>query len=234
MTIYRLIAAGTVEERMYEKQVFKEGIRRTLMDSTGAATDRYFCREDLRRLFTLSPVGQCEMLERIRMLNNGKPPTSPTGQAGTLRLLEKHPSIVGLSSHDSLYNGAEIDSQNKCDLPFNGTPAKFHHLNGEKAENYIPLGKQQGVLNKSRRNREKAKIEKKAATANDAIDVDGDQDNIIDLDNSSRGPSIQLTALEEQMEGLLNSLESQTVLTKTEKLSLHKKIAHLARDLGWL
>jgi hypothetical protein len=36
------------------------------------------------------------------------------------------------------------------------------------------------------------------------------------------------------MEGLLNSLESQSTLAKTERMTVHRKISHLARDLGWL
>lgn len=221
---------------MYEKQVFKEGIRRTLLDSKGAATDRYFCREDLKRLFTLSPTGQCEMLERIRVLDNGHPPTSPTEVGGTLRLLEKHPSIVGLSSHDSLYCHGLTDSSNRRDMPFNGTPAKQHRIEDGQDENFMPLGRQLGLLNKSRRNREKSKIDKKdhpteKQTITD-IDYGHDRDSKIDLENTF--PTAELPTLEKQMEGLLNSLESQNTLAKTERIAVHRKISHLARDLGWL
>jgi hypothetical protein len=223
---------------MYEKQVFKEGIRRTLLDSKGAATDRYFCREDLQRLFTLSPVGQCDMLQRIRMLDNGHPPTSPTGRGGTLRLLEKHPSIVGLSSHDSLYgNDGLTDISNRSDLPFNGTPSKHHRVEEKQDENYMPLGRQQGLLNKSRRNREKAKLGKKDHLTGEKqtlidVDCDNDSNSVIYLDKTF--PTAKLSTLETQMEGLLNSLESQSTLAKTERMTVHRKISHLARDLGWL
>jgi len=246
VTIYRLIAAGTVEERMYEKQVFKDGIRRTLLESAGAATDRYFSRNDLKRFFTLSPVGQCEMLERIRMLSNGRPPTSPTVSGGTLRLLEKHPSILGITSHDSLYNGAAIDCDANEEHPFSGNLGASQVLS-DKEETYIPLGKHQGVLNKSRRDREKSKSDKKDNDSiarstplfnieiNEKDDVSKDIDGIIDLAMSIDVlPEETLNELEKKMEELLDALENESSLEKTEKLLLHKKIAYLGKDLGWI
>jgi hypothetical protein len=221
---------------MYEKQVFKEGIRRTLLDSKGAATDRYFCREDLKRLFTLSPAGQCEMLERIRMLDNGHPPTSPTEVGGTSRLLEKHPSIVGLSSHDSLYCHGLTDISNRSDMPFDGTPAKQHRIEERQEDNVMPLGRQLGLLNKSRRNREKAKMDKKdrPTKKQSIIDIDYDHGRNSNIDLENTFPTAELPELEKQMEGLLNLLESNSALAKTDRIAVHRKISHLGRDLGWL
>lgn len=43
--VFRLIASGTVEEKMYEKQVHKDGIRRAVVTSSGNSTARFFDRQ---------------------------------------------------------------------------------------------------------------------------------------------------------------------------------------------
>jgi len=180
------------------------------------------------------------------MLSNGRPPTSPTASGGTLRLLEKHPTILGISSHDSLYNGAAIDCDANEEHPFSGNLGAPQVLS-DKEETYIPLGKQQGVLNKSRRDREKAKSDKKD---NDSLarstplfpieidekdDISKDHDGIIDLVTYSDVlPEETLNELEIEMKELLDALENERSLEKTEKLLLHKKIANLGKDLGWI
>lgn len=39
MVTYRLIGAGTVEEKVYEKQVFKDGLRRTLLCDSSSSSE---------------------------------------------------------------------------------------------------------------------------------------------------------------------------------------------------
>jgi hypothetical protein len=95
--VYRLITAGTVEEKIYEKQIYKDGIRRTVFTEC-ATIQRYFDRHELRRLFKLSEPGVCSVLEMIRRetehLNiNWDRHSFVTG----------HPSVVGMSPHDGLY-----------------------------------------------------------------------------------------------------------------------------------
>ena len=54
--VYRLFAAGTVEEKMYEKQLHKDGIRRTVF-SKNDNVERLFDSKGLRKLFTLAEPG---------------------------------------------------------------------------------------------------------------------------------------------------------------------------------
>lgn len=61
-TIYRLLSSGTVEERMYEKQVYKDGVRRSVMQGEEKA-ERYFDKDELKDLFTLGERGKCRVLE---------------------------------------------------------------------------------------------------------------------------------------------------------------------------
>ena len=243
MTTYRLIAAGTVEERMYEKQVFKDGLRRTLLATSGVATDRYFTKEDLKRLFTLSPVGVCEMLDRIRAFK-GSQTTSPAGRLGTLNLLENHPSVVGISSHDALYKDTfavddNSDKRKNFQSPFAGTPfgkgmqqsLEVDATQSDEEENYIPLGRNKNKIGKKEMGVRKKNAGKKK------IYVDLENDTIIEISMTSEVPPDAFNAestLEDEMDRLLDSLAAGNATDKSEKLLLHKRIASIARELGWL
>lgn len=130
VTVYRLITAGTVEEKMYEKQVHKDGIRRTILTNGGSATERYFDKTELRRLFELAPAGKCAMLEKVQQVEKqsfGNGNKGILGGSGKPSFLESHPSVVGLSSHDLVYTRAVIDvdkDQKECPTPFDGTPSR--------------------------------------------------------------------------------------------------------------
>ena len=45
--------ASAIEEKMYEKQVFKDGIKATVLES--GRSRLYFNKDELRQLFTLGP-----------------------------------------------------------------------------------------------------------------------------------------------------------------------------------
>ena len=117
VTVYRLISAGTVEEKMYEKQVHKDGIRRTVMTSVGNATERYFDKKDLRKLFQLAPSGECEVLAKIQAEHR----EAPIGSSGKPTFLKSHVGVVGVSSHDGIYAPSAIDTV-ETSTPFGGTP----------------------------------------------------------------------------------------------------------------
>jgi hypothetical protein len=155
VTIYRLIAAGTVEERMYEKQVFKDGIKRAVVNNKGGATHRHFTSADLKRLFTLSPIGVCEMLTRTRSLATSEKTVQATEQDS---LLQGHPSVVGISSHDDLYSGKAPPPEEEPTTELTSLVEAMDKANLEDFENnFIPLG-QAGMLNKSRQKRFAAKV----------------------------------------------------------------------------
>jgi hypothetical protein len=98
VSVFRLITAGTVEEKMYEKQVHKDGIRRAVMTSAGSATTRYFDRKELRTLFVLGPEGKCDVLERLQQRDRISVPRMGSN------LLSFQNGVVGISSHDGLYS----------------------------------------------------------------------------------------------------------------------------------
>lgn len=133
--VYRLIMAGSVEEKMYEKQVFKDGIR--VVTENGGASSRYFSSKETKDLFSLGPVGRCLVLEKLRLLSSqhhieGLPEpiaaaedldeTSSTRQddnEGDIRQ-PRQPTedtrqvlyfSLGLTRHDILYNDAKNTDQ---------------------------------------------------------------------------------------------------------------------------
>lgn len=103
MTVYRLIAAGTVEEKMYEKQIHKDGIRRTVL-SQDQNIERYFNKQELRALFTLGPKGECK--KAMRDIN----------RARYQSVLDMN-GVVGLSRHDGFYE----TTNEKQSTGFDGT-----------------------------------------------------------------------------------------------------------------
>ena len=120
--VYRFIAAGTVEEKTYEKQIFKDGINRVVTSSAGNKTERYFDKKDLSRLFKLAPPGKCELLEKLH--EKGR-----VGDVSTSKqrvFFAKHKGVIGLSRHDAVYvEGPSIDSSPPSS-PFGGpTPTKL-------------------------------------------------------------------------------------------------------------
>ena len=137
MTIYRFITAGTVEEHMYARQVEKDGIRRTLMTNSGSATERHFSKNDLKRLFYLSPKGECQMLDKIKnSVQNGA-----KGSSGLRSILEKHDEVVGVSSHDLVYQNNVINLVQPEQSPFGGTTLKKISSRGAHFIKYIPCTK---------------------------------------------------------------------------------------------
>jgi hypothetical protein len=104
VTVYRLIAAGTVEEKMYEKQIHKDGIRRTVL-SQDQNIECYFNKQELSALFTLGPKGECK--KESRDIN----------RARYQSVLEMN-GVVGLSRHDGFY---ETTTNEKKSSGFDGT-----------------------------------------------------------------------------------------------------------------
>ena len=201
VVVYRLISAGTVEEKMYEKQMHKDGLRRTVMTSTGNDTTRFFGKNELGQLFKLAPEGECAVLRKVLEITQGH------------LSLRSHPQVVGMSSHDKVY-------QTKAKPTF-GSPASFAGVTPCKEKPGLrqplhELGNDE-LFDKAKKKRTpKPKSESNAET--------------------TLGAAANLMASgenEEAISTLLNLLEYGNVST-SEKIRLHKLIAQAASSLGWL
>lgn len=96
VVVYRLIMASSVEEKMYEKQVFKDGVR-VVTESGVSSSTRYFSQDETTELFTLGPTGQSLVMERLwKASNSSMREVSDT--RGPLK------GVLGYSRHDTLYS----------------------------------------------------------------------------------------------------------------------------------
>ncbi|NWS44928.1 ERC6L protein, partial [Probosciger aterrimus] len=100
VVIYRLITCGTVEEKIYRRQVFKDSlIRQTTGDKKNPF--RYFSKQELRELFTLEDTRTSATQIQLQSLH--------ATQRQTDLQLDKHIAYLhsldmfGISDHDLIY-----------------------------------------------------------------------------------------------------------------------------------
>lgn len=101
--IYRLISSGTIEEKMYRKQVFKGALSKSLLGKE-ATVHTYFTRTELRELFTFDPsdvkAAQTQLL--LSSMHSHKRTTYPALDA-ELQFLGNLHTLAGVSDHNLLY-----------------------------------------------------------------------------------------------------------------------------------
>lgn len=53
--IYRLLSAGSIEEKMFQRQILKEEVSKAVVDTAGGGDggNRNFTRQDIKELFVL-------------------------------------------------------------------------------------------------------------------------------------------------------------------------------------
>ncbi|KAL0050235.1 hypothetical protein WJX82_006933 [Trebouxia sp. C0006] len=109
VVVYRLITCGTVEEKIYKKQVFKGGLSRSGTEE-GVAF-RYFSQQDLRDLFRVVPseLEGSETQHTLHKLHSHQRKATPYVQ-DHLRFLETLPRYAGVSDHDLMFSKKSEDS----------------------------------------------------------------------------------------------------------------------------
>ncbi|NXN88906.1 ERC6L protein, partial [Bombycilla garrulus] len=100
VVIYRLITCGTVEEKIYRRQVFKDSlIRQTTGDKKNPF--RYFSKQELRELFTLEDTRMSATQIQLQSLHAMQRKSDPK--------LDEHLAYLhslamfGISDHDLIY-----------------------------------------------------------------------------------------------------------------------------------
>jgi hypothetical protein len=99
VTVFRMITAGTVEEKMYERQLYKDGIRRVVL-TTGDEVQRYFQRSELSKMFYLAPPGECPTLEKAQTEGNDC-------SQSDFDFVREFRNVLGLSRHDVFYKTSD-------------------------------------------------------------------------------------------------------------------------------
>lgn len=239
VTVYRLIAAGTVEEKMYEKQVYKDGIRRAVTTNAGNEVERYFDRHELRKVFSLAPAGVCDVLSKLS--SQGK--QIPLGSSGKPTFLTDHKGVVGVSSHDGVY-------KDDVATAFDGSPLKGNPFEGTAlASPKKVMGRSQRALTKPL-NSDTPKPPAPVLLMNSPRHLD---DRALKISN--RNPVTAASTpkkvadvgamfrkadflcnkgyLKRGMGVLMDILELPDV-TSDEKMELHQRIAKIADEIKWL
>ncbi|XP_054852708.1 DNA excision repair protein ERCC-6-like [Eublepharis macularius] len=100
VVIYRLITCGTVEEKIYRRQVFKDSlIRQTTGDKKNPY--RYFTKQELRELFTLGDTRSSTTQLQLQSLHGAQRKTDVRLDEHIAYLYSLE--IFGLSDHDLMY-----------------------------------------------------------------------------------------------------------------------------------
>ncbi|KAL6778685.1 hypothetical protein ACKKBF_B05055 [Auxenochlorella protothecoides x Auxenochlorella symbiontica] len=108
VVVYRLISCGTLEEKIYRKQVFKAGLSRT--GTEDGEQHKYFAQQELRDLLKLD-LAEVHASPTLRILNEmhaGQRRLTPQ-LSEHLRFLETLAGFAGVSDHDLLYTEKEAN-----------------------------------------------------------------------------------------------------------------------------
>ncbi|KAK2816729.1 hypothetical protein Q7C36_023000 [Tachysurus vachellii] len=102
--IYRLITCGSVEEKIYRRQVFKDSlIRQTTGDKKNPF--RYFSKQELKELFTLEDTHSSSTQLQLQSLHSSVCRSDPELQCYISAL--KAMNVFGVSRHDLLFSNEE-------------------------------------------------------------------------------------------------------------------------------
>nr|XP_057928106.1 DNA excision repair protein ERCC-6-like [Doryrhamphus excisus] len=101
VVIYRLITCGTVEEKIYRRQVFKDSLIR---QNTGDKKNpfRYFSKQELKELFTLEDTRSSSTQQLLQSMHSKHRLTDPELDRHIARLHTME--MFGISDHDLMFS----------------------------------------------------------------------------------------------------------------------------------
>eukprot|EP00043_Microstomoeca_roanoka_P016274 m.165531 g.165531 ORF g.165531 m.165531 type:complete len:1124 (+) comp16425_c0_seq6:464-3835(+) len=105
VVVYRLVTCGTIEEKIYRKQVFKDGLSRVATSEQNPY--RYFSRDELVALFKLEDTSKSCTMEQLEQLH-GKQTTYDEELLDHLEQLACE-DLYGTSNHALLFSKASMD-----------------------------------------------------------------------------------------------------------------------------
>ncbi|KAH9512905.1 DNA excision repair protein ERCC-6-like [Bulinus truncatus] len=124
VVIYRLITCGTVEEKIYRRQVFKDSITRQTTGNTKNPY-RYFTKMELKELFTLDDPNFSKTQQQLQELHSHQRLTDETLDEHIAYLYSL--DIFGISDHDLMYKQSDVHDKE-------GDEDDDELLSGETAE----------------------------------------------------------------------------------------------------
>jgi hypothetical protein len=131
-----------VEEKIYEKQVHKDGIKQAVLaEGGGSSIERHFNRSELSELFKLGEAGVAAFMEKM---NKESKIAGRTADWSNHEFVLEHPGAVGLSRHDTVYMGIAASASDGEVTPHQTTVQGRAMRVLQKAEvvdDRMPLGK---------------------------------------------------------------------------------------------
>eukprot|EP00741_Cyanophora_paradoxa_P000742 tig00000441_g715.t1 len=100
VVVYRLLTCNTIEEKIYRRQVFKEGLNRTALEKENQF--RYFSFANLRNLFELEDTSTSPTQLQLAATHGGQRAPGPELEAHLAFLATL--GIFGTSEHDLLFS----------------------------------------------------------------------------------------------------------------------------------
>eukprot|EP00817_Percolomonadidae_sp_ATCC50343_P002512 CAMPEP_0117426676 /NCGR_PEP_ID=MMETSP0758-20121206/6722_1 /TAXON_ID=63605 /ORGANISM="Percolomonas cosmopolitus, Strain AE-1 (ATCC 50343)" /LENGTH=781 /DNA_ID=CAMNT_0005211947 /DNA_START=405 /DNA_END=2748 /DNA_ORIENTATION=+ len=105
VVIFRFISCGTVEEKIYRKQVFKDGLFRSVSQVNAANQARYFTKAQLKQLFAFEDQSRSKTQEEFSQLHAKLEQKYREEELVHLLIQELNgwDHLYGVSYHDLLY-----------------------------------------------------------------------------------------------------------------------------------
>lgn len=223
------------------------------MTSAGTSITRYFDTNDLSKLFTLNPSGQCDFLEKLREKGLLK---------GNHGISSAHEGIVGVSSHDVVYSEDAIDlltgapkpagrASMPKDNPF-ASPTKFTKpamlFEGSEAQepkSNTFLGRSQRAMNNINKTTNDVTPPKKSNHVDltterqfqneDAKTIPQNVGFVLQKALAKADGFVAMGQRELAVDILMDTMESSYEnLNKSQKLQLHSRMSTIAYGLQWL
>ena len=235
-----------MEEKRYEKQIHKDGIRRTILTNTGTNTAKYFTKQELRnKVFVLGEEGDCEFLNKLQTRGFSYDEKKIPDHS-----YSSHDGVIGQSSHDIVYSLPEnfyFDNMipSSSPQPFSSPPSgtKWSTKNNKPTI----MGRSQAVLSKgthlveNKENQEQRGIKYLCeGSGNDRLNSSGGcqprNSTMVFEKALSKAKFLNIQGKREQAVDLLMDLidHKYGTLVEVNLMKVHDQMSTITNDLGWL
>ena len=119
--VYRLVTMGTIEEKIYRRQIYKKSMTLATVDSNQnqqADFEKYFKNDDLFELFEFDPKTCNEACETLDLLlkREGCPYEETPTNVKHMKFLKDQPNVKGITLNSHLLKGFGKDANSDTEL----------------------------------------------------------------------------------------------------------------------
>ena len=118
MIVYRLLTLGTIEEKIYKRQIYKKSMSLATIDNGGSAQsdfDKYFGTSDLFELFQYEH-DSCDTMQMLLKRDGFPIVPTPTNDRHVAFLKSLENLVKGLSLNSNLYTSNEEANSDRKEL----------------------------------------------------------------------------------------------------------------------